>query len=47
MRLILLDNNLDIIASQDEKYEMAISASNGTIRFDQFKLWLSERTKRQ
>jgi death-on-curing protein len=42
MRLTLIDNNLDITASQDEKYEMTISASKGIMRLDEIKQWLSE-----
>jgi death-on-curing protein len=45
MRLTLLNYNVDIIASQDEKYEMTISASKGTIRFDEIKQWLGKHTK--
>ena len=41
MRLILLADNLDIIASQNEKYNFVISASKGEIRFDQIKEWLN------
>lgn len=43
MKLILLENNLDIWASQDEKYEMMIAASKGVIRFEEIKLWISSR----
>src|ERR1700760_1587846 len=45
MRLTLLENNLDIVASQEEKYEMTIAASKGEIGFDEIKQWLIERTK--
>jgi death-on-curing protein len=40
MRLVLLDNGLDIAASHDEKYKMVISASKGDIRFDEIKSWI-------
>lgn len=40
-RLILRENNLDIKATQDEKYEFVISAARGEIRFDQIKEWLT------
>jgi death on curing protein len=40
LRLILLDNGLDIVAAQDEKYKMVISASKGDIRFDEIKSWI-------
>lgn len=45
LRLTLLENGLDIIASEDEKYDMTISASKGELNFDGIKLWLSEKTK--
>jgi death-on-curing protein len=41
MKLILMTDNLDIIASQNEKYDFVISASKGEFRFDQIKDWLS------
>lgn len=40
MRLILLENNLDIDASQNEKYEFVISAAKGEIKFDAIRDWL-------
>ena len=40
-RLFLRANNLDIKATQDEKYEFVISAARGEIRFDQIKEWLT------
>lgn len=43
LRLTLLENGLDIIASEDEKYDMTISASKGELNFDGIKLWLSEK----
>ena len=42
MRLILLQNNLDIIASQDEKYNFVLSASKGEFRFDEIRKWLND-----
>jgi len=45
MRLTLIENNFDIVASQDEKYEMTIAASKGEIGFDEIKQWLSKRIK--
>lgn len=40
-RLLLRENNLDIKATQDEKYEFVIMAARGEIRFDQIKEWLT------
>jgi death-on-curing protein len=36
MRLILLENGLDIVADQNEKYEMVILASTGKIDLTRF-----------
>ncbi|WP_426668220.1 type II toxin-antitoxin system death-on-curing family toxin [Mucilaginibacter sp. McL0603] len=43
MRLTLFENNIDLIASQDEKYQMTISASKGDIGFEEIKQWLIKR----
>jgi len=40
MRIILQENNLDIYADQNEKYELVISAAKGEIKFDKIKEWL-------
>lgn len=40
MRLILLENNLDINASQSEKYDLVISVSKGEARFEEIVIWL-------
>ena len=40
MRLILLENHLDIKASQEDKYNLVISASTGKYRFDEIKNWI-------
>lgn len=42
MRLTLMDFYFDIMAFEDEKYKMTISASTGEIRFDEIKLWIEE-----
>ena len=47
MRLILLDNGLDLVANQDDKYKMVISASTGDIRFDDIKKWIVTRLKKK
>jgi death on curing protein len=47
MRLILLDNGLDIVADQKEKYEMVISASTGEMRFNDIKNWIQIRLKKK
>ena len=47
MRLILLEDNLDIVASQNEKYAFVISASKGEFRIDQIKDWLKLHTTKK
>ena len=47
MRLILLDNDLDVVADQEDKYKMVISASTGDIRFDDIKKWIQTRLKKK
>lgn len=42
LRLILLEHNLDIIATEDEKYNMTIAASKGEIRIEEIKVWIKE-----
>lgn len=43
MRLILLENGLDINSSQEDKYEMVIGVSKGELRIDDIQAWLSAR----
>jgi death-on-curing protein len=43
MRLTLLEYDCDIVASQDEKYDMTIGASKGDLRFEEIKNWLSAK----
>ncbi|SCY37034.1 type II toxin-antitoxin system death-on-curing family toxin [Flavobacterium caeni] len=40
MRLILLEYQFDIMASQDEKYDLVILVSTGDYRFDEIKNWI-------
>jgi death on curing protein len=47
MRLILLDHGLDIVADQEDKYKMVISASAGEIRFDDIKTWIRARLQKK
>jgi death-on-curing protein len=47
MRLVLLDSGLDIVANQNEKYKMVISASTGEMRFEDIKDWIQTRLKKK
>ena len=46
MRLILLENGLDIFASQESKYDLVISASTGKFRFDEIRNWIQSNLKK-
>ena len=43
MRLILIENNKDINASQEEKYEFVIGISSGKLKLPEIKLWITSR----
>lgn len=47
MRLLLLNYGLDILADQDDKYKMVISASKGDLRFDGIKNWIEIRLRKK
>jgi death-on-curing protein len=42
MRLLLLESNLDIYATQNEKYEFVMRAAKAEIKFDQIREWLTK-----
>lgn len=44
LRLTLRDNNTTMVASQKEKYHMAITASMGQFNFDQIKDWIIQHS---
>lgn len=46
MRLILLENELDIVASLESKYDLVISASTGKFRFEEIKNWIQSNLKK-
>ena len=45
MRIILLQDNLDISATEDDKYKFVVSASKGEYRFEDIKKWLLAHVK--
>ena len=45
MRLILRENNLDIFADQNEKYDFVLSAAKGEIKYDQIREWLTNHIR--
>ncbi|MGM0567161.1 MAG: type II toxin-antitoxin system death-on-curing family toxin [Bacteroidota bacterium] len=42
-RLLLLKSGLDIKATQEDKYEMVIAVSKGEWKFEQVRVWLTNR----
>lgn len=47
MRLILMQNNLDIVADQNTKYSFVISISKGELNFEEIKNWIAEKTNKK
>jgi len=45
LRLYLLKNNLDILASQDNKYEFVIGVASGLLKHPEILSWLKANTK--
>ena len=45
MRYFLLQNNLDIQATQSEKFDFVISIAQGQLSFEYICKWLSDRVK--
>ena len=43
MRLVLLESDFDISATQNEKYEMTIAASKGELKNEEIKLWIKDK----
>jgi death on curing protein len=43
MRFFLLENKIDIKATQSDKYDFVMNIAKGQISFDQIALWISER----
>jgi death on curing protein len=43
MRMLLLEEQFDIRASEDDKYEFVISAAKGESSFEQIKNWIGKR----
>lgn len=47
MRLILLENQMDIEATQEEKYNLVIYASTGQYRYEEIKNWIQSKIDNQ
>ncbi|MCE2734803.1 MAG: type II toxin-antitoxin system death-on-curing family toxin [Chryseotalea sp.] len=46
MRLFLKNNQFDIYANEEEKYQFVIQAASGELKFDQIKSWIEKNTKK-
>ncbi|MBK7871823.1 MAG: type II toxin-antitoxin system death-on-curing family toxin [Saprospiraceae bacterium] len=47
MRLILMENGLDIEANEESKYQFVISIASGQLDFDAIKEWIHKNLKRE
>jgi len=45
MRLVLMNFDKDIQATQDEKYDFIISVASGQLEFQQIVTWIMQHTK--
>jgi hypothetical protein len=43
MRLLLKENNLDIVSTEDEKYDFVIIAATGKLSFDEIREWIKSK----
>ncbi len=43
MRLLLMENGIDIQATEDEKYNFVISIAQGNLKFDQIVNWITDK----
>jgi death on curing protein len=46
LRLFLIQNRIDITASQDNKYEFVINIASGTLKFEGIVSWLRSYTRK-
>ena len=45
MRLLLLESDMDIVASQDDKYNFVISIAKGDLSFEKITEWIDQNSK--
>jgi death on curing protein len=43
MRFFLMQNKIDLKATQSEKYDFVLKIANGQLNFDQIKAWISDK----
>jgi death-on-curing protein len=44
MRFFLMQNKIDLKATQSEKYDFVINIASGQLTFDQIKAWITDKT---
>jgi death on curing protein len=47
MRLFLIQNDYDITASQNEKYQFIVQVASGIIKYDEIVLWLQSNVTKK
>jgi death on curing protein len=45
LRFFLIQNGIDIVASQDNKYEFVIDIASGTLKYEGIVSWLTSNTR--
>ncbi len=45
MRLMLLEYGMDLVASQDEKYDFVVEVASGIMNFEQIVTWIRRRLR--
>ena len=43
MRLVLIDNGLDLRSTEDEKFEFILDVAKGQAKFEQIKTWIQAK----
>ena len=44
MRLFLMEENLDIHADEEDKYQFVLGIAESSLEFDEIKAWIAEKT---
>jgi death-on-curing protein len=46
MRLLLIESGLDILATQDEKYEFVVAIAKGNYKFNDIAKWINKKIRK-
>jgi death on curing protein len=44
--MFLIQNEIDILATQEEKYQFVIDIASGNIKFEEIVIWLNNHTSK-